>query len=149
MTNAGGGPNFIYLAKRMCAMSIFLSIAFLVLVLSSAQSLANTKDIYLVRHFEKQKPTEQSGRDVSLTAIGIENAQKLAGWMQSNQLSYLFTTDYKRTKQSIHPTAMANALKPIMYDPSDLAAFAEQVKLKDGNTLVLGHSNTTGFYMAC
>lgn len=132
--NSGG-----IFGKNLCFLGLFLMFA-----LGSANASALAKDIYLVRHLEKQKPTEQSGPDVHLTKIGNANAHLLASWMQGKDLANLFTTDYNRTKQSIQPTAIANTLDPIFYDPSNLGSFAADLKLLEGNSLILGHSNTTG-----
>lgn len=113
-------------------------------ILLCSMTVANAKDIYLVRHFEKQKATEQSGNDVHLTDIGKANAQKLAQWMQNKNLAHLFSTDYIRTKQSIAPTVSATLLSVNLYDPRNLESFALQLHNLPGNVLVLGHSNTTG-----
>lgn len=100
--------------------------------------------IYLVRHFEKQAPNLETGNDVALTDLGEENAQKLANWLSEAQLQHLFTTDYKRTRQSIAPVQDLTQLVLQIYQPQNLSTLAQSLMLLDGNALVLGHSNTTG-----
>jgi len=103
--------------------------------------------IYLVRHFEKQAPNPKTGSDVAdvaLTEHGHENAQKLANWLSEANLQYLFTTDYKRTRQSIAPVQDLTQLELQVYQPQNLRDLARSLLLLKGNVLVLGHSNTTG-----
>jgi len=89
--------------------------------------------IYLVRHAEKVL-------DVSnppLTEDGQARAALLA------EISRVHSTDYVRTRQTAAPIAEALDIDVEIYDPSDLTGFAAQLIEQGGESLVVGHSNTT------
>jgi broad specificity phosphatase PhoE len=113
----------------------------LTLMLFSAITLS--ADIYLVRHFEKQVSTKVTGSDVSLTELGQLQAQALAKLLLDRNITQIYSTDYKRTKQSASPIAKALNITIQTYNPNELAAFAEHLNSLESNILVLGHSNTT------
>tara|TARA_R110000782_G_scaffold192113_1_gene281877 strand:- start:2169 stop:2684 length:516 start_codon:yes stop_codon:yes gene_type:complete len=94
--------------------------------------------IYLVRHAEKQ-----AGDDPSLTPAGAERAALLAETLRDAGIVRIYSTDYARTRETAAPIAKAVSVPVTLYDPSDLPAFADQLKDESGITLVVGHSNTT------
>lgn len=94
--------------------------------------------IYLVRHAEKE-----AGPDPDLTLTGQARAEILAQELAGAGLTNVWSTDYKRTQQTAAPAAKAAGLTVRIYDPGQLDAFADQLKLTPGNILVVGHSNTT------
>lgn len=101
-------------------------------------------EIYLVRHFQKQVATEQSGKDVELTQEGRLNADRLAEHLKNKSITSIYSTDYKRTKQSAKPASEVLNLQIAEYDPRDLATFAARLLETQESHLVVGHSNTTG-----
>lgn len=94
--------------------------------------------IYLVRHAEKEP-----GRDPNLAPIGKVRAADLVTHLEGADLSAIYSTDYRRTRQTAAPIALATGLPVIRYDPETLTEFAAQLRAQEGNTLVVGHSNTT------
>jgi phosphohistidine phosphatase SixA len=106
-------------------------------------ALTMSADIYLVRHFEKQVSTKLTGSDVSLTETGHLKAQALAKLLLDRNISKIYSTDYKRTKESASPIATALDMSIEIYNPNELTAFAEHLTGLASNVLVLGHSNTT------
>jgi broad specificity phosphatase PhoE len=98
---------------------------------------AENQTWYLLRHFEKQ-----SGADPQLNEIGRKRAQNLAPLLSSQSISAIYSTDYRRTQQSVSELAALHALPILAYDPSALADFAKHIA-KHNNVLVVGHSNTT------
>lgn len=94
--------------------------------------------IYLVRHAEKQ-----AGDDPSLTPAGAMRAALLAETLRDTGIVRIYSTDYARTRETAAPVAKAAAVSVTLYDPSDLPAFASQLKAESGIVLVVGHSNTT------
>lgn len=101
-------------------------------------------EIYLVRHFQKQVVTEQSGKDVELTQEGRSNAERLAEHLKNKSITSIYSTNYKRTKQSAKPTSQLLNLGVAEYDPRDLETFAMRLLETQESHLVVGHSNTTG-----
>lgn len=117
----------------------FIPFLFSLLVLSSNLAFATSFDVYLVRHFEKQSQK----LDPQLTPVGAERAERLAHMSKSFGLKGVYSTDYQRTKQTASPTANANKLKVIPYDPDNLRTFVAQIKGQQKTVLIVGHSNTT------
>ena len=107
--------------------------------------------IFLVRHFEKQSPdTDTQNKptnDPKLTERGQARAQALAAYLAEKNMTLVFSTNYNRTLQTARPTAQQHGITITMYNPSELAEFALQLKALagtgNGNILVVGHSNTT------
>ena len=97
--------------------------------------------IYIVRHGERSTnhPT-----DPDLSAAGQARALVLKDSLNKVSVAAIYTTNYKRTQQTVAPTAAAKSLTPIIYSPTDLNALAAKV-LKDNlnqTILIAGHSNT-------
>lgn len=109
------------------------------LVASSIAMAADANIIYLTRHAEK----EAVGSDPSLTAEGQVRAQNIADTLKRANISTIYSTDYNRTQQTAKPLSDLISVPVTSYDPSQLSAFAQQLKGLTGNTLVVGHSNTT------
>ncbi|WP_286828998.1 MULTISPECIES: gamma subclass chorismate mutase AroQ [Kordiimonas] len=114
--------------------------AFLFIVLIAAPAALADATIYLVRHAEK---VADGTRDPDLTAMGRARADWIAGYLADKGLTGIYSTDYKRTRETAQPTAEKAGLAVNLYDPRALDAFAAELKSKDGVFLVVGHSNTT------
>ncbi len=109
------------------------------LLITSATALAaDASIIYLTRHAEKQ-----TGSDPALTAEGQLRAQNIADLLKRADISSIYSTDYNRTQQTATPLSTAISVPITSYDPNQLASFANQLNNLSGNTLVVGHSNTT------
>ncbi len=96
--------------------------------------------IFLVRHAEKSK---DDPKDPNLTKEGKERAERLKFHLAKAGITTIYTTDYRRTKQTIQPLADYLDIEPILYTP-DLADLPDLLRqAHDGNIVVAGHSNTT------
>lgn len=96
----------------------------------------------VVRHGEK---TSDTGRDPDLSTAGLQRAQALARELADADLVAIYSTDLRRTRQTVAPTAQAHGLTPALYDPRTPAAeFIAGLKAKHGagTVLIAGHSNT-------
>lgn len=135
----------IFMANRTLHKCIVGIIAIIWLTACTQKNKANAKyDLYLVRHFEKQAPVDAHSSDVSLTAVGSTNAVKLAEMMAVHDIKSIYSTHYKRTMETAQPTANTLNIDINEYDPRQLEAFAEQLKVLGQSSLIVGHSNTTG-----
>lgn len=94
---------------------------------------------YLVRHAEKTKDK----KDPALTEVGEKRAQDLAERFKNTPLTKIYSSDYKRTRDTAAPVAAAKGLKVTLYDPRDLEKFSKNVLSETGHILIVGHSNTT------
>ena len=96
--------------------------------------------IYLVRHTEKI----DDSRDPELSIEGKKRANQLEQILSDKAIVKIYSTDYKRTKQTGMPLADRLDLSIEVYDPSDLPKFADQLSQQgEGTFLVVGHSNST------
>ena len=116
-----------------------MRILFLLLILS-ANSYAQTT-LYFVRHAEKQTITGL--KDPELTPIGQFRAKNIANQLSKAKITRIFSTNYKRTRQTAQPLADYLKLELEIYDPSKLVAFSEKLKTLNAAALIVGHSNTT------
>lgn len=101
-----------------------------------------TLSVVVVRHGEKTSDTE---RDPDLSAAGLQRAHALARELADADLVAIYTTDLRRTRQTVAPAAQAHGLTPALYDPRTPAAgFIAGLKAKHGagTVLIAGHSNT-------
>ncbi len=122
----------VYLKQMMMAMLTSLMLVF------TTASLNAEHVIYLVRHAEKEK-----GSNPSLTQGGIKRAAALAEFLKDKNVNAVFSTNYKRTIETAEPTAKQAGIEVDKYDPRNLPLMKEKLSLKEGATLVVGHSNTT------
>ena len=98
--------------------------------------------VFLVRHAEKGT---DDPRDPSLTDAGKRRAGELARLLSAAKVTHLFSSDYRRTLQTVAPLAEATELEVERYDARALPRLAERLKqLEPGSVAVVaGHSNTT------
>jgi len=117
-------------------------IVFIIVCLSGLSLFAQNAPttIILLRHAEK----ESTGNDPSLSPAGLERSYKLQKALKEYKPDHFYSTDYKRTKQTVTPWANATGKEIEIYNADELAAFAEKLKAFKGKTIIVaGHSNTT------
>ncbi|WP_158772025.1 histidine phosphatase family protein [Paraglaciecola sp. L1A13] len=112
-------------------------LTFLALILTVGLGEASAEQRwYLVRHFEKQ-----TGDDPNLTFKGQQRAAALANYFRYIPLSGVFSTDYKRTTQTVADIAKQQNMPVTLYDPSHPKTFIQLISTQR-DVLVAGHSNT-------
>lgn len=119
-------------------MKNFILLLVFIFILGACSSPNQPKTIYIVRHAEKQLV----GNDPELAYAGGVRAQKLAQILENQTIEHVFSTDYRRTRATVEPTATAAAVEIQSYDPKNHDALVEQLRKLEGNVLVVGHSNT-------
>lgn len=112
----------------------------LLLLLGACTSQNSPKTIYIVRHAEKQLV----GNDPELAYVGGVRALKLSQILEKENIRHVFSTDYIRTRNTAKPTADKAGVEIEIYDPKNHDALVEQLRKREGNILVVGHSNTVG-----
>jgi probable phosphoglycerate mutase len=95
--------------------------------------------IFLVRHAEKQIGPEDS----ALSEAGRKRAAVLAGLLQDAGIDSIYSTDFKRARDTAAPLAIRLGLEVAIYDPAELGDLAASIRNRGGRCLVVGHSNTT------
>jgi phosphohistidine phosphatase SixA len=119
---------------------ILLSIlAFYCITATAADNGGESFNLYLVRHAEKQA---DGSRDPALTAAGIKRSEQLAGWLEDKEILKVWSSDYRRTRDTATPLLNSSGLNLAIYDPRDQEALAATLLLEKRNAVIIGHSNT-------
>jgi 2,3-bisphosphoglycerate-dependent phosphoglycerate mutase len=117
----------------------------LIVLLAVLSVSCKTTSYYIVRHAEKQTATTASTTtmtsDVPLSEGGKQRAQALKDLLAKEKIKYVFSTNYIRTKSTAQPLADDIHVPIEIYDPKD-PQFISKLKALNGNTLIIGHSNT-------
>lgn len=95
------------------------------------------------RHAEKMKSDDS---DPSLNEEGQKRADKLLRLLgQYETIDAVYSTDYKRTRETAQPVAVYFQIPVKIYNPRELESFKNQLLAKHHSEVVLivGHSNTT------
>ncbi len=126
----------------------FLSIFFLAgMLMLHLPSFAQTSTYVLFRHAEKDTSVQGSSQmnaDPPLSRLGEQRALSLPEVLKMYKPDAIFSTNYTRTKSTVKPLSLKWGKEIQLYDPKNLASFAEQLLAEKGKTiLVAGHSNTT------
>ncbi|HJP01708.1 MAG TPA: histidine phosphatase family protein [Planctomycetota bacterium] len=98
--------------------------------------------VIAVRHAEK---ATDDPRDPNLTEEGHERARSLARLLSHAGVTHLFSTPYRRTRDTLAPLVKSTGLSLIEYSARDLPSFVKQLSLLPAGSVavVAGHSNTT------
>lgn len=101
--------------------------------------------VYLVRHAEK---AEDGTDDPPLSLAGQIRVRVLRQLLSDAGLTHVYTTDWKRTRDTARPFAEALGVEPTIYDPRQLELLAATIRDTPGTHFVAGHSNTTPMLVA-
>ena len=110
---------------------------------------ANAQMVIVVRHAERADDGASPGTsmtaspDPELSAAGKARAQKLAAMLGDAGIVAIYTTEYKRTKDTAAPLAAKVGIPAEVVLARDAAALIAKIKShKTGVIFVVGHSNT-------
>ena len=121
----------------------------LLLVISFSLSSQESEDVtnyYFIRHAEKDL-SNKTDRDPALTAQGIERSKGWATYFADKEIDMIYSSPYKRTRQTAAPIATSLELPVEEYDPRKLYDEAFQKATTGKNVVVVGHSNTTPVFV--
>jgi broad specificity phosphatase PhoE len=124
--------------------------ALFTVLLLAAPAAAQT--IFLVRHAERADAASggspMMASDPDLSEAGRARAMSLAAALKDAGITAIFTTEYKRTRQTAEPIARALGIEATVVAARDMPALIEKLKSATANALVVGHSNTVGEVIA-
>jgi len=100
---------------------------------------AESAIVFLVRHAEKV----QAQDDPPLTEAGSMRARQLADLLQETGIDAVYSTDFRRTRDTAEPLAARRGLQTQKYDWNEMEALAADLKRPGQRSLVVGHSDTT------
>jgi broad specificity phosphatase PhoE len=121
--------------------------AWLVLFLAAVgifgtDALAEPRAIFLVRHAERATISGRVPSETGLSAEGKTRAQNLARELKDAGITTIFTTEYKRTRETAAPLAGSSGIRSQVVPADDFRSLTAKIKEATGNVLVVGHSNT-------
>ena len=108
------------------------------LLMLSTTVLAQTTDVWIVRHAEKDKSNPQD-TNPSLSDEGRIRAGDLATYLKKEKFDVAFSTPFKRTHQTLDSLIIQKVI-----DYKDIPSLVDSVKKNySGKTVIVaGHSNT-------
>lgn len=116
---------------------IFGLLFFAVIQVGYAQAITT---FILVRHAEK---VIESGSDPELKPEGVKRAEAFAALFSKASVDAVYTTNYKRTRNTVTPLANAKSLTVNTYSSMKTADLEGLLVKHAGGTIVIaGHSNT-------
>lgn len=111
---------------------------FLIVTLFSSATFALPDTLFLLRHAEKR-----DGINPNLSDAGKARAEHLASMLKDKKIKHIFSTNYNRTLETVKPLSQKLGIVVTHYNPRQLTALVKQLKTLKGNTVIVGHSNTT------
>jgi broad specificity phosphatase PhoE len=133
-------------------MKIILGIIFALLSYGLTAQDGKVSTYYLIRHAEKsvEAPVtmttagslNSANPDPDLSYEGVIRAERWAQIFQNIRFDAVYSTNYIRTKTTAQPTAKANGLDVLIYDPKNFDYDKFKTETKGKTLLVVGHSNT-------
>ena len=99
------------------------------------KAVASATTVYLVRHAEKDLTPGLN--DPALTAAGRQRAIALRDSLAPRNPVALFTTDTRRTRETLAPLEAALQLTPMSYDAQDPAKLAAVIRRDYANKKVI------------
>ncbi len=105
------------------------------------------KTIILVRHAEKAAAAvDDKTGDVELTSEGRDRAVRFANVIKRFRPGEIFSTPYKRTRQTAEPIAKLRGKEIQTYDAAKHPELIDLIlKSKTKRFVIVGHSNTVPF----
>lgn len=119
-----------------------ITILLLAVAVQTSYSQSKNKTIVLVRHVEKDISVPNDP-DPALSAEGRERALTLMKLVKRYKPHEIFSTSYKRTRQSVEPIAQYRKKEIQTYDPAKPADLVAKIMASNtDHNLIVGHSNT-------
>ncbi|MBX3296868.1 MAG: histidine phosphatase family protein [Acidobacteria bacterium] len=122
---------------------IFFLVAAIMFGALAVATPAQSKLIILVRHAEKDISENADPNDPPLNAAGQERAQRFAQKIGKYRPGAFYSTDFKRTRDTVTPLATKRGKQVQLYDPRKPSELIERVLAdKTKRVVIAGHSNT-------
>ena len=109
------------------------------LLLVSALTARAESIVVIVRHAEKASGESD---DPSLSEAGRARAETLLRILRDSEISAIFTTEFKRTKETAAPIANTLKITPTVVPAKEIATLVDKLRGLHGNALVVAHGNT-------
>jgi broad specificity phosphatase PhoE len=124
------------------------TLTLVVLALEASAAAAQDRVFFVVRHAERADNGQPVAgatmmeADPDLSPAGHARAKSLAAMLAEAGIRQIFTTEYRRTRQTAAPIAERLQIEPLMTAARETATLVERLRAVSGPVLVVGHSNT-------
>ena len=116
-----------------------ITLFFLLVISSAAYSQQGITTFILTRHAEKGN---DGTKDPELAQAGNERAQLLGKMLNETTVDAIYSTNYKRTRNTVTPLAQAKGITVVRYESFKAEEIDQMLKNYSGGTIVIsGHSN--------
>lgn len=96
-----------------------------------------------MRHSEKDTSPDADKRDPGLSVEGQQRARRLAEILKKYEPQEIFSTDFKRTRQTAEPIAKKRNKEVQLYNAQDQEFLVRRIMSSGTDrNLIVGHSNT-------
>jgi phosphohistidine phosphatase SixA len=136
--------------RLIFVMKFYFLLVALLFVFLNANLVAQSRDItiILLRHAEKDTSAGADRRDPNLTEAGRARAERLVKVVKKYQPDLVYSTFYKRAKQTAAPVAETlydeYRLPVRQYNFDELEKFADELLNSNARAIVVvGHNTTT------
>lgn len=119
-------------------MKRYLSILLFYIAFYSCSPNQEPKTIYIVRHAEKILV----GDDPELSVAGTARSKKLAQILEEKDIQHIYSTNTIRTKATVQPLADKLGISIETYDVKMHDDLVKDLRIRKGDAVVVGHSNT-------
>lgn len=135
-----------FVAKKFRAIEeipvLFLCLLACIFLTANINAQGN-KTIVLARHVEKDASPTADKADPELTAEGRERAVRLMHAIKKYKPHEIFSTSYKRTRETAEPIAKRRKVEIQMYEAQKQNELVEKMLAsKTERFFIIGHSNT-------
>lgn len=112
---------------------LFFAVLFIFLTACS------TTTVYIVRHGEKVNESDTT----NLSLAGYARAVALADTLANRGIDSIFSTPFRRTRQTVGPLAQRLGVRVVDYPAKPNEAIVNRIRqIRNKTVLVAGHSNT-------
>ena len=112
----------------------------LVVCCHASQAQKSMTTFILIRHAEKEM---DGSKDPGLSQSGKLRSEALVSLLDKVKVDAIFSTNFKRTHNTVVPLAQAHALTILTYEGMKMEEVDEMLlKFNGGTIVVAGHSNT-------
>lgn len=126
--------------KKKCWFRCFYFSAVFLIMSCDPEKNAEITTLILIRHSEK---VADGSEDPGLSAEGQARARKLAFMLKDTRLNAIYSTNFKRTRDTVKPLAEAQDLDVLLYEPLQSEVIQKILRQNLGGTVLMcGHSNT-------
>ncbi|HSI89212.1 MAG TPA: phosphoglycerate mutase family protein [Pyrinomonadaceae bacterium] len=115
----------------------------LLITLFPLAATAQEKLIILVRHAEKAELESEGNPDPELSAAGKQRAERFREVIGRYRPGAVYSTDYRRTRETAQPIAAKRKKQVQVYDPRQPKELIDRILASDiKRHVIVGHSNT-------